>query len=179
MINQYNIKVYNYYQVTYGSPPKGSGLPFQPNQTSNYKKQKSNHPPRLYIQQSQNGQSPFNTSISHQPAYGQKPYDSGSRQDSNYSDIHSFRLISRGKGIDQKEYYDITHAANDALGAREDPLSNGIIKRIKKSLGGEWMVLSSIEGLKGYDFSLSIVTGNDYLSFIIENFHFQVFRLRD
>ena len=38
---------------------------------------------------------------------------------------------------------------------------------------------ASVKDLKGYDFSLSIVTGNDFLSFYIDNFHFQVCRLRD
>ena len=87
--------------------------------------------------------------------------------------------MGRGKGIDEREYFVITHSAADALHAKEDPLSNGIIKKIKKDLGGEWMVFASLEGLKGYDFSLSIVTGNDFLSFIIDNFRFQVCRLRD
>jgi len=110
---------------------------------------------------------------------GQTSYGPPGQQDPNQTDIPSFRLISRGRGIDQKEYFEITHAANDALRLKEDPLSNGIIKRIKNSLGGEWMAFASVEGLKGYDFSLSIVTGNDFLSFTIENFRFQVCRLRD
>ena len=93
--------------------------------------------------------------------------------------IPTFKLIGRGKGIDEKEYYVITHSAADALNAREDPLSHGIIKRIKKNLKGEWMVFASIEGLKGYDFSLSYVSGNDFLSFTIQNFRFQVCRLRN
>ena len=97
----------------------------------------------------------------------------------NQTNINGFSLIGRGNGIDDKEFYVITHSANDALIAREDPLSNGVIKRIKNQIGGEWMVFASIEGLKGYDFSLSIVTGNDFLSFIINNFRFQVCRLRD
>jgi hypothetical protein len=99
--------------------------------------------------------------------------------DPNATDIPTFRLIGRGRGIDQKEYYVITHAASEALNAKEDPLSNGIIKKIKEGLGGEWMVFASVEGLKGYDFSLSIVTGDDFLSFIIQNFRFQVCRLRN
>jgi hypothetical protein len=99
--------------------------------------------------------------------------------DPNQTDIPTFKLIGRGKGIDEKEYYVITHAASSALNAKEDPLSNGIIKKIKAELGGEWMVFASVEGLKGYDFSLSIVTGNDFLSFTIQNFRFQVCRLRD
>ena len=97
----------------------------------------------------------------------------------NQNNIPDFKLIGRGNGIDEREFYVITHAAYDALNLKEDPLSNGIIKRIKKDLGGEWMVFASIEGLKGYDFSLSIVTGNDFLSFTIRNFRFQVCRLRD
>ena len=100
-------------------------------------------------------------------------------RDPNQTDISNFKLIRRGKGIDEKEYYAISHATSNALNALEDPLSNGIIKKIKAELGGEWMVFASVEGLKGYDFSLSIVTGNDFLSFTIQNFRFQVCRLRD
>lgn len=37
----------------------------------------------------------------------------------------------------------------------------------------------SVEGLKGYDFSLSIMTGNDFLLFTIQNFLLQVCRLRE
>ena len=121
-----------------------------------------------------------------QPPYGQPPYGPppsgyGPPQPQPYGNqpIPDFKLIGRGNGIDEREFYCITHAAFDALNMKEDPLSNGIIKRIKKDLGGEWMVFASVEGLKGYDFSLSIVTGNDFLSFTIKNFRFQVCRLRD
>ena len=38
---------------------------------------------------------------------------------------------------------------------------------------------ASVEELKGYDYSLSIVTTIDFLSFTIENFLFQFCRLRD
>ena len=106
-------------------------------------------------------------------------YSQGDIYGQNQSDIPQFKLISRGNGIDNNEFYVITHAAYEALNAREDPLSNGIIKRIKSKIGGEWMAFASIEGLKGYDFSLSIVTGNDFLSFLVQNFRFQICRLRD
>ena len=207
--NQYNRQGSNYYQPQYGPPQQGSGQPnqmsnYQPygppqNQQGqppyNPQGQPSYGPPGQppygppgqppYNQQGQPpygppGQPPYNQQG--QPPYGppgQTSYGPGPQQDPNQTDIPSFRLISRGRGIDQKEYYDITHAANEALRLKEDPLSNGIIKRIKNSLGGEWMAFASVEGLKGYDFSLSIVTGNDFLSFTIENFRFQVCRLRD
>ena len=167
--NIYNIQVFNVYHMV--PPQQRSNQNYQPRQISNYNQ------PQPYRHHSQIVQPPISRSTPLPPTYGQKPYDSR-RQDPNYSDIHSFKLIKRGKGIDPNEYYNITHAANDALQAREDPLSNGIIKRIKKALGGEWMVFSSIKGLKGYDFSLSIVTDNDFLSFTIENYHFHVCRLR-
>lgn len=204
MQNQnYNRQGSNYYQPNNYGPPQGAA---QPNQMSNYQQPPPyGQPPQQYSQQppygqppqgqqSQYGQmppygpppynqqqTPYNQQQSgmQQPPYGQAPYGPGPQQDPNQTDIPTFRLIGRGKGIDEKEYYDITHAANDALRAKEDPLSNGIIKRIKSTLGGEWMVFASVEGLKGYDFSLSIVTGNDFLSFTIENFRFQVCRLRD
>ena len=189
----YNRQGSNYYQPNNYGPPQGSG---QPNQMSNYQQQPPygqppyGQPPQQgsqYGQMPPYGQPPYNqqqppynpNGMPNQPSYGPPPYGPGPQQDPNQTDIPSFRLIGRGKGIDEKEYFDITHAANDALRAKEDPLSNGIIKRIKNSLGGEWMVFASVEGLKGYDFSLSIVTGNDFLSFTIENFRFLVCRLRD
>ena len=171
--NQYIMQVFNIFQMA--PPQQSSDQHYLPN----YKKQKSfNQPQPLKLQSQIFQPSISSSSMFLPPTYGQIPYASV-KKDPNYSDIPLFNLLDRGKGIDPNEYYYITHAANDALQAREDPLSNGIIKRIKKSIGGEWMVVSSIKGLKGYDFMLSIVTDNDFLSFYIDNFHFQVCRLRD
>ena len=186
--NNYNRQGSNYYQQQPNYPPQGSGQPPYPNQMSGYQPPQGQQPPypqqnSQYGQPNPYGQQPPNQMS--QPPYGQSPY--GPTQgnmppygrDPNQTDIPNFKLIGRGKGIDEKEYYVITHSASDALNAKEDPLSNGIIKKIKQELGGEWMVFASVEGLKGYDFSLSIVTGNDFLSFTIQNFRFQVCRLRD
>ena len=153
------------------------------NQYSGYQQPNNySQPPNPYGGQPpyQGSQAPYG-----QPPYGQPPYQGsqppygGPQPPYPNQPIPDFNLIGRGNGIDEKEFYVITHAAFDALNMKEDPLSNGIIKRIKKDLGGEWMVFASCEGLKGYDFSLSIVTGNDFLSFTIRNFRFQVCRLRD
>ena len=170
--NQYSRPPPNQYsQPPYGQPPQQQppyGQP--PQQQPPYGQQR---PP--YGQPPQQQQPPYGQQ---QPPYCQPP-PYGQQQPTNQTDIPNFKLISRGNGIDQREYYIITHAADDALKMKADPLSNGIIKRIKKDLGGEWMVFASIQDLKGYDFSLSIVTGNDFLSFLIDNFRFQVCRLRD
>ena len=174
--NQYSRPPPNQYsqQPPYGQQPPPYGQQPPPyGQQPQYGQQQ---PPYGQHQQSAYGQQPQYNQQLQQP-YGQP--SSYGQQQSNQSDIPNFSLISRGTGIDQREYYVITHSAADALNKKEDPLSNGIIKRIKQDLGGEWMVFASIRDLKGYDFSLSIVTGNDFLSFLIDNFRFQVCRLRD
>ncbi len=172
MQNQYS----GYQQPNnYSQPPNpyGGQPPYQGSQAP-YGQPPYGQPPY------QGSQAPYG-----QPPYGQPPYQGsqppygGPQPPYPNQPIPDFNLIGRGNGIDEKEFYVITHAAFDALNMKEDPLSNGIIKRIKKDLGGEWMVFASVEQLKGYDFSLSIVTGNDFLSFTIRNFRFQVCRLRD
>lgn len=92
---------------------------------------------------------------------------------------NGFKLLARGNGIDDREYNCIIKAASQGLSKRADPLSDEVVKIIKRNIGGEWFAFCSSNGLKGYDFSLSVVTGNDFLSFIIGSFHFQVCRLRN
>ena len=186
----YQPNQYSGYQPPAGQPPYGQQQSNQysrppPNQYSQppYGQPPQQQPPYGQQQppygQPPQQQPPYGQPPQQQPPYGQQQPPYGQQQPTNQTDIPNFKLISRGNGIDQREYYIITHAAADALKMKEDPLSNGIIKRIKKDLGGEWMVFASIQDLKGYDFSLSIVTGNDFLSFLIDNFRFQVCRLRD
>ena len=93
--------------------------------------------------------------------------------------IPNFKLINIGKGIDNVEYYTIVNSANEALKVRENPLSSGVIKRIQSKIKGEWMIVASVKGLKGFDFTISKVTGSDFLSFSIDKFHFQVCRLQN
>ena len=95
------------------------------------------------------------------------------------TDIEGFKLLGRGIGIDEKEFDIITHSAAECLKKKMSPLSDAITKSIKERLGGEWFVFSMVQDAKGFDFSLSIVTGNDFLSFLIDKFRFQVCRLRD
>ena len=95
------------------------------------------------------------------------------------TDIPNFKLLGRGIGIDEQEFYIITHSANDCLKRKQNPLSDAICKQIKKVLGGEWMCFAMLVDAKGFDFSLTVVTGNDFLSFVIDKFRFQICRLRD
>lgn len=97
----------------------------------------------------------------------------------NQINIPNFKLINIGKGIDKIEYYTIVNSANEALKLRENPLSSGVIKRIKSKIKGEWMIVASVKGLKGFDFTISKVMGSDFLSFTIGKFHFQVCRIEN
>lgn len=188
--NNYNRQGSNYYQQQYqGQQNQMSNYPNQQRQPpygqQPYPQQGSQYGPPPYGQQppypqqnSQYNQPPPNQGPYGPPQGGNMPPQQYG-QNMNQNDIPDFKLLNRGMGIDEREFYIITHSAADALNGKEDPLSNGIIKRIKDQMGGEWMVFASVEGLKGYDFSLSIVTGNDFLSFTIQNFRFQVCRLRE
>ena len=89
----------------------------------------------------------------------------------------NFKLLARGQGIDNNEYNAIITSATSAFNARMNPLSTGTATLIKQMIGGEWFVFVCPVGEQNYDFSLSVVTGGDFLSFYIDKFHFQVCRL--
>lgn len=137
-------------------------------------------PNNMNQQYNQNYQQPYNQNYQQ---YNQNQQFMNNSQNQfnqqNQPNLPNFRLLKRGNGIDEREYSTIINAAGQALANREDPLSDGITRRIKQNIGGEWFAFACAEGLKGYDFSLSIVTGNDFMSFVIDRFHFQVCRLRD
>ena len=100
------------------------------------------------------------------------------RLNNSLGDIPEFKLIGRGNGIDEEAFYIITHAAYEALNNREDPLSNGILKRIRKQIEGEWMIFACIQNLKGIDFAIDC-KDNAFLCFTIKNFRFQICKFRD
>ena len=96
-----------------------------------------------------------------------------------YQQQPCFKLFSRGHGISEQEFNAITTSALNAYRMHMNPLSSGTANGIKQMIGGEWFVFVCPLGITNYDFSLSVVTGGDYLSFSIDNFNFQVCRLRD
>jgi hypothetical protein len=105
------------------------------------------------------------------PQYGQQQIYQQQMQPQN------FKLLARGQGIDNNEYNAIITSATSAFNARMNPLSTGTAKLIKQMIGGEWFVFVCPVGEQNYDFSLSVVTGGDFLSFYVDRFHFQVCRL--
>ena len=148
-------------------PPNNMNYPPMMQNSNNYPNQ--NHPSYNQNNPNYNNQNPQqqNNQFGNQSQYN--------RQNS----LPNYQLLKRGQGIDENEFNTIIWAAGDALQKREDPLSDGITRRIKSRIGGEWFAFASVQGLKGFDFSLSIVTGSDFLSFNMNGFQFEVCRLRD
>lgn len=91
----------------------------------------------------------------------------------------NIKILQRGPSITDLELNTIISSSQKALENRDDPLSTGITKRIKEAIGGEWFVYACLDGLKGYDFNVSAVSGNDFLSFKLNKFLIQVCRLNE
>ena len=96
-------------------------------------------------------------------------------ENKNYK--RNLQLINVGNSMKSYEVDVIITCACHALNKEEDPLSKGIIKRIKEIIGGEWVVFAYIDGLKGYDLSVSIDDGNKIVSLVVDNFWFQIIKL--
>ena len=107
-----------------------------------------------------------------QQMYGQQPGMYGQQMNQP-----KLQLFAKGDGIDQNEYNGIIQGCTMAYNMKTNPLSNASVKNIKNLIRGEWFVFVCPVGSKQYDFSLSIVTGSDFLSFSLDSTHFQVCRL--
>ena len=99
----------------------------------------------------------------------------------NQGNNYNFNIfpIQIGKGLNNNEINIIINSSCEALGNRDDPLSKGVIKRIKNIIGGDWVVFCNVEGIKGYDLSVSTDDGSKLCSFLLDNFKFQVIKIRD
>ena len=87
------------------------------------------------------------------------------------------RVIRRGSGITMNEQQNIINCAVSVYQQKLEPISNNTAKAVKRSLGGDWLVIVYPEG-KPIDFNMTCVQGNDYLYFIVDTWAFQVCRLR-
>ena len=107
-----------------------------------------------------------------QQMYGQQPGMYGQQMNQP-----KLQLFAKGDGIDQNEYNGIIQGCTMAYNMKTNPLSNASVKNIKNLIRGEWFVFVCPVGSKQYDFSLSIVTGADFLSFSLDSTQFQVCRI--
>ena len=90
---------------------------------------------------------------------------------SNYTTLSKYnskiKLISKGKGINEKEYDVIVSTCIKIQDSKASPpLSIKCINKIKEKIGGEWLVFVRRESDKNYDFYLSRKKMDKSLSFI-------------
>ena len=90
-----------------------------------------------------------------------------------------FKQISVGQGINQQEYNSIITACKQAYMNRITPFSTYAGRSIKQYLGGEWLVVCSNVNNNNFDFSLTSVTGGDFIAFSLDSTLFQVCRLKN
>ena len=89
----------------------------------------------------------------------------------------SVNVIRRGSGITMNEQQSIINCAIDVYQNNREPFSNNTAKAVKRTLGGDWLVIVYSHG-KPIDFNMTCVQGNDYLYFTVDSWAFQVCRLR-
>ena len=86
------------------------------------------------------------------------------------------QLFRRGSGISSNEQKGIISTAMAVFQNNIIPLSNNTASRIKKIVGGDWLVIVYPQN-KPIDFNMTCVQGNDYLYFTLDNLAYQVCRL--
>ena len=89
----------------------------------------------------------------------------------------AFKLLRQGAGISPTEQQGIVSTAMAVYQHNLVPISNNTASRIKKTLGGDWIVIVYPQG-KPIDFNMTCVQGNDYMYFTLDNTAYQVCRLR-
>ncbi len=89
----------------------------------------------------------------------------------------AFKLLRQGSGISPNEQQGIVSTAMMVYQYDFEPISNNTASRIKKTLGGDWLVIVYNQG-KPVDFNMTCVQGNDYMYFTLDNMAYQVCRLR-
>ena len=87
------------------------------------------------------------------------------------------KLLRRGSGISPNEQNGIISPSMAIFQNNIVPMSNNTASRIKKLLGGDWLVIVYPKD-KPIDFNMTCVQGNDYLYFTLDNLAYQVCRLR-
>jgi hypothetical protein len=147
---------YGQQQPPYGQqqPPYGQQQPPYGQQQPPYGQQ-SQQPP--YGQQ----QPPYGQQ---QPPYGQQQPPYGQQQPP-FGSNPKIQVISRGNGISEKEFQDITNACIEVQDSRAVPMANKCIQKIKQKVRGEWYVFVCPESEKNFDFFLSFVDGGKFVTF--------------
>ena len=178
-------------QGQYGQPPQGQyGPPPYGQQPQGQYGQlpQGQQPPYGQPPQGQYGQPPYGQPPQgqQQQIFGQPPQNNFRQEDPkrhrpNYSIEPKFNQLAVGRGIDGTEYDTIIGVAKSAYEEcryTSESISVKTGSTIKEILKGQWFVFVCDKD-KHFDFALSKVASNDFLTFTIGNTLFQICRLSE
>ena len=150
----------------------------QPVTTTTTTQQFTTSQPISYTQQFTTSQPDYSQAFTQQtytttavPAYGAAGFGFAQKPQP------AFKLLRQGSGISPNEQRGIVSTAMAVYQSGITPISNNTASRIKKTLGGDWIVIVYAQG-KPVDFNMTCVQGNDYMYFTLDNMAYQVCRLR-
>ena len=109
-----------------------------------------------------------------QPPYGQQQPPYGQQQPYPGTNDSKVQVISRGNGINDMDYREITNSCVEVQDSRAFPMSQRCIDKIKQKIRGEWYVFVCPESDTNYDFYLSFVDKGKYLTFKYNGNEFHV-----
>ena len=85
-------------------------------------------------------------------------------------------VLRTGSGISKNDQQNIINCAINVYKNKQTPISENTAKAVKRVLGGDWLVIPYHIG-KPCDFNITMVKGNSYIHFTIENLGFHVIRI--
>ena len=88
----------------------------------------------------------------------------------------TFNLISKGSGITNDKQNEIVSSAMSIVQNGLTPIGQKTGLKIKEKLGGDWLILIHPKD-KYIDFNITLVKGNDYMTFNLDNNKFHVIRI--
>ena len=88
----------------------------------------------------------------------------------------AFQLIGKGSGITPDKQNEIVSSAMSIIQNGLTPIGEKTGIKIKEKLGGDWLVIIRPKG-KYIDFNITLVKGNEYMAFILDNIKFDVIRI--
>ena len=87
------------------------------------------------------------------------------------------KLLEKGRGINDKESEIIINSCIEAQDNNLYPLSNNCIQKIKNQINGEWLVFVCNEDESNYDFFISFINNDSFMTFKYGKNLFQVYRI--
>ena len=113
--------------------------------------------------------------VKKEPTYN-KPENKYANTPKNKTTSLEINVIRKGSGITMDIEKAIITIALNVYQKKLKPMSEAILNGIQRALGGNWVVMNYPK-TKPADFNITMVQGNCYLYFTVDNWAFQIIRI--